>query len=330
MNWQTDYMGIPLKNPLLAGASPLVDDLHKVRELAAAGIGGIVMHSLFEEQINRDESSLVTYLEEGSESFAEARTYFPDPGDFVLGVEEYLQQIRLIKKTVDVPVFASLNATRLGFWIDQARRMQDAGADGLELNLYFLAVNGDESAADIERRTVEVVEAVCAELTIPVAVKLSPFFTSPAHLAKRLIGVGAKGLVLFNRFYQPDLNIEDLEIEPRLVLSDSSELLLRLRWLAILRGQIQGHLACSGGVHTATDLIKAIMAGAQVVQMTSALLKRGPSCVTTILTDVRRWMEDHDYDSFEMMRGCLSLENCPDPAAYERANYVRILQSWRV
>jgi dihydroorotate dehydrogenase (fumarate) len=267
-------------------------------------------------------------MEGHSESFAEAMSYFPKPDNYRLGPDQYLDQIRRVKRAVKVPVIASLNGTTLGGWLDHARLIEEAGADALELNVYQLATDPSENGQMLEDRTVEMVLAVKGNVKIPVAVKLSPFYTSLAHIARRMAKAGADGLVLFNRFYQPDIDIEELQVERTLQLSTSAELNLRLRWLAILSGRMRTSLAVSGGVHTAADAIKAIMTGASAVQVVSALLEKGPAYLRTLRNEVAQWLEKHEYESLEKMRGSMSLASCPDPSAYERANYMKILNSW--
>jgi dihydroorotate dehydrogenase (fumarate) len=329
MDLSTPWLGLRLKSPLIVGASPMVDDLGTVRRLEDAGAAAIVLHSLFEEQIVREQLATFRDIETHGESSAEAASYFPATDDMRLGPEEYLDLIERVKLAVSVPVVASLNGTTEGGWLHYARLMEEAGADALELNVYALATDPWESAEAIERRTLAMVRAVREAVGVPVAVKLSPFYTSLAHFARQLDQEGADGLVLFNRFYQPDLDVESLDVQRTLRLSDPTELPLRLRWLAILSGHVSASLLATGGVHTALDAIKAIMAGAHAVQMVSALLKRGPDYLRLVRDDMARWMADHGYESVQSMCGTLSLARCPDPAAYERANYIQILQSWR-
>ncbi len=329
MNLSTSYLGLALPHPLMPGASPMVDNLDTVKRLEEAGAAAIVMHSLFEEQIVQDQLATFHFTERHAESFAEALSYFPRPGEFALGPEQYLAQVARIKAAVSIPVLASLNGTTPGGWVEYARRIQDAGADGLELNVYYLATDPQEPGEAVERRTLSILRAVKGAVTIPVAVKLSPFFSSLAHFAAELDAAGADGLVLFNRFYQPDIDVENLDVVPRVELSTSSELLLRLRWLAVLSCQVRANLAITGGVHTAADAIKAIMAGASAVQMVSGLLHGGPGHLKTILDGLRRWMEEHEYDSIEQMRGSMNLARSPNPAVLERANYIKVLQGWR-
>ncbi len=330
MNLATTYMGFKLRHPLIPGAGPLCDNLDSVRRLEDAGAPMIIMPSLFEEQIVHEEMAIARSIERPKESYAEALTYFPEPEDFELGPEQYLEQVRRIKAAVAVPVIASLNGVTAGGWLRYARLIQQAGADGLELNLYDVAADPNEPGEKVERRLLDVIWSVKEAVSIPVAVKLSPFFSSLAHFINRIESSGVDGLVLFNRFYQPDLDIENLEVQRKLNLSDSSELLMRLRWVAILYGKVRAPLAVTGGVHTAVDAVKSVMAGASVCQMTSALLWRGPTYLRTVRDDLKRWLEEHEYESLHQMQGSLSLQRCPDPGAYERANYTKILQTWNL
>jgi dihydroorotate dehydrogenase (fumarate) len=329
MDLSTTYLGFKLPNPLMPGASPLVDDLDTVKRLEDAGAAAIVMHSLFEEQITREQLGHLHAVEMHEDSFAEALSYFPQPQEYRLGPEAYLEQIRKIKAMVKVPVIASLNGTSPAGWLDYAKLIEQAGADALELNVYYLATQAWETSESVERRTLEAVRVVKGAVKIPVAVKLSPFYSALANLAKQLDEAGADALVLFNRFYQPDIDVEELEVVPSLQLSDSSELLLRLRWLAILSGHVKGSLACSGGVHSPLDAIKAVMAGAHAVQLVSALLKREPAYLQTVRTGMEHWMEEHEYSSLSQMHASMSHQKSPNPQALERANYMRILQGWR-
>ena len=328
MNLETTYLGLALPHPFISGASPLVDEIDTVRRLEDAGVAAIVMNSLFEEQITHEQMSTFFATELHGESSPEARSYFPDSSPLGRGPHNYLEHLRRVKQAVAVPVIGSLNGSTPGGWLEYARLMQEAGADALELNVYALATDPWRSAADIEGDTVEMVRAVRDALQIPLAVKLSPFYTSLAHFAQRLVDAGADGLVLFNRFYQPDIDIEKLVVERSLHLSDASELPLRLRWLAILSGQIQTSYAVTGGVHKARDAVKALMTGAHAVQLVSELLKNGPGRLRTMREELSHWMEEHEYESVAQMRGSMNLETCPDPAAYERANYMLILRSW--
>jgi len=313
----------------MPGASPMVDDLDMVRRLEDAGAAAIVMHSLFEEQIEMEQGRTLYDIESHVNTFAEASSFFPRPAEFRLGPQTYLEQVRRIKEAVKVPVIASLNGITASGWLDYAKLIEQAGADALELNVYYVATNPHEDGAAVERRTIDIVRAVKQAIRIPIAVKLSPFFSSLSHFAAGLESAGADALVLFNRFYQPDIDIEALEVRNELHLSDSSELLLRLRWLAILSAQRKLDLSVSGGVHTATDAVKAVMAGARSVQVVSALLKNGPRHLDTLRTGLSRILDQRGYASLSEMRGCMNLARCPDPAAFERGNYMRILQSWR-
>jgi dihydroorotate dehydrogenase (fumarate) len=327
MNLATSYMGFELPHPLVPGAGPFVDSLDTVRRLEDAGAPMIVMHSLFEEQVTGEEIMISRSIETPKESYAEALSYFPEPDDFALGPEDYLEQIRKIKAAVAVPVFGSLNGTTEGGWLRYARLIEQAGADGLELNLYELALDLGETGAEVERRGLEVVQAVKNSVKIPVAVKLSPFYSSIANFARRLDKSGADALVLFNRFYQPDIDVEKQELL-RVNLSGPTELLLRVRWIGALSGRIRASLAATGGVHTATDVVKAVMAGAHATQMVSALLQNGPAYLQEVRDDLARWLEEHEFESLRQMQGSMNLLRCGDPGAYQRANYIRLLQSW--
>ncbi|MCC7011224.1 MAG: dihydroorotate dehydrogenase-like protein [Planctomycetes bacterium] len=329
MDLSTNYLGLRLAHPLVAGASPLVDDLVLAQRVADAGASAIVMHSLFEEQILGEALAREHFHESHAHSHSEASTYLPRPDQFRLGPDEYLEQIRRIRRRVSVPVIASLNGTTEGSWLAYAKSMEQAGAAAIELNLYELVTEVDVSCEAVERRMLDVVGAVRASVKIPIAVKLSPFYTALPSFASKLVRSGADGLVLFNRFYQADIDVEHLEVVRSLRLSERTELLLRLRWLAILSGRVPTTLAVSGGVHEALDAVKAIMAGASCVQLVSVLLKHGPERLTVILKELREWLEQHEYDSVEQMCGSMNLERCPDPRAFERANYVHVLQSWR-
>jgi dihydroorotate dehydrogenase (fumarate) len=330
MKLTTNYLGLTLRNPLVVGASPYCDNLDAACGLEAAGAGAIVMRSLFEEQIDYEQRALSYLLETPSESFAEARSFFPGFSEYQLTPDHYLKQLGHLKSTLKIPVIASLNGYRPGGWTDYAKRLEQAGADAVELNLYQLVTDPYASGDKIEADMLQTVRDVTSSIRIPVAVKISAFHTAPAHFALELERAGAKGVVLFNRFYQPDFNLEDLEVQPHLKLSDSTELLLRLRWLAVMSPNVKGSLACTGGVHTTSDVIKALLAGAHTVQLVSVLLKQGPRVLTLLLEGLHRWMDEHEYKNLDELRGALNLKRCPDPAAHERANYIRILQSWRV
>lgn len=330
MDLQTTYLGLKLRNPLLAGASPLCDDLDVVRRLEDAGVGGLIMHSLFEEQITQQQVAEFAHTENPADMFAEATSFFPRLEEYHLGPDRYFAQIEKIKSAVSLPLIASLNGTTPGGWVENARHIEAAGADALELNVYYLPTSIHESGAHVEQRTLDILKMVVDCVKIPVAVKLSPFFSAPANFAHRLDKNGASGLVLFNRFYQPDIDIEELNAQPRLELSTPAELRLRLRWAAILCGHVSADISISGGVHSVNDVIKSIMTGAATVQMVSALLRRGPEIVRDILFDLSAWLEEKEYTSLAQMRGSMSLQKCPDPSAFERANYLRTLQLWKV
>jgi dihydroorotate dehydrogenase (fumarate) len=330
MDLSTTYLGLKLPNPLLPGASPLVDDLDTVRRLEDAGAAAITMHSLFEEQIAREQVATFIHTESHGQSFAEALTYFPSPDSFRLGPDEYLDHLRKVKQAVAVPVIGSINGYTMGGWLEYAKLIEQAGADALELNVFMLGSNPAEPGAAIELRTVQMVQAVRKAVRIPVAVKLSPYYTSLAHFAAKLDEAGADGLVLFNRFYQPDIDVEELQVRRQVHLSSSAELPLRLTWLALLSPKLKAALACSGGVHTVTDVVQSVMAGAHAVQLVSCLLKRGPSYLGTLRQELAQWLEEHEYHSLRQAQGSMNLEACPDPMVYTRANYMLVLQSWRV
>ena len=329
MDLSTNYLGLKLTSPLMPGASPLVDEIDTVRRLEDAGASAIVMHSLFEEQIAREQVANFVHTESHGQSFAEALTYFPSPESFHLGPEDYLDHLRKVKQAVSVPVIGSLNGYTMGGWLEYAKLIEEAGADALELNVFVLGSNPAESGAQMELRTVQMVQAVRKAVRIPVAVKLSPFYTSLAHFAGKLDEAGADGLVLFNRFYQPDIDVEELQVRRQVHLSSSAELPMRLTWLAMLSPKVKASLAASGGVHTVLDVVQSIMAGAHAVQVVSALLKRGPSYLATLRQELAQWLEEHEYHSLHQAQGSMNLEACPDPMVYTRANYMLVLQSWR-
>lgn len=330
---RTDYMGLSLKNPLVCSSSPMMESIDNLLRMQEAGAAAVVLHSLFEEQITLESYDLDHHLFAGTNSFAEAVSYFPEMADFGLGPERYLAHITQAKTTVAIPVIASLNCISSGSWIEWATRIEQAGADALELNTYFLATDKAVSGAEIEDMYVQLMADIKARVRIPVAMKLSPFFSSIPHLATRLTEAGADALVLFNRFYQPDFDVEALEVTPSLRLSDPSELLMRLHWIAILHGRVDADLAVTGGVHSAIDVLKTMMAGAKVAMMTSALVRRGIDHLATVESDLREWMVEHDYESIEMMQGSMSHRSVAEPAAFERANYMKVLRSgalnWR-
>jgi dihydroorotate dehydrogenase (fumarate) len=330
MNLATNYLGLRLKNPLVIGASPFCDSVKSARLLQDSGAAAVVMRSLFQEQIEAEIRALAHHVESPAESYAEATSYFPNFSEYQLAPHQYLLQIEALKKALSIPVIASLNGARLGGWIDYAQSFESAGADAIELNVYQLVSRGGMSASEVEADLLDMVRRVVASVRIPVAVKLSPFHTSPVNFAQALEQAGAAGIVLFNRFYQPDIDLDEMEVVPQLQLSETSELLLRLRWLAIISPQVQFSLAATGGVHGSEDAIKALMTGADVVQLVSVLLRNGPRFLSILLDGVRAWMGGHGYESVDELRGAMDLRRCPDPSSFERANYIRILQTWRV
>lgn len=328
MKLDTTYLGLRLAHPLMAGASPLADTLDGVRRLEDAGASAIVLRSLFEEQVRAEEMAAHRHLDGNAESWAEATTLFPSTDVFALRVDAYLEHLRRVREAVSVPVIASLNGTHAGPWVDYGRLAREAGASALELNLYTLPTDPSAGAAEVERGERELVSAVCAAAGVPVAVKLSPFYSSlPAFLAD-VEAAGAKGAILFNRFYQADIDVDALELARELHLSTRGELLLRLRWLAIASPRTGLSLGCSGGVHMTEDVVKAVMSGAHVVQVVSALLEHGPKHLADLLAGFNQWGDEHGYESVDELRGCMNLARCPDPAAYERANYIHLLQGW--
>ena len=329
MDLSTRYLGFDLPHPFMPGASPMVDDMDTVKQLEDAGAAAICMNSLFEEQIVHEEVAASRLTEDPANSFAEALSYFPEPDSLSYGPDEYLNKVRRVVEAVNVPVIGSLNGTTKGRWLEYARLIEETGADALELNVYHLATDPNESGAELEQRFVEIITEVKQQISIPVAVKLSAYYTSLASFGKHLEDAGADGLVLFNRFYQADIDVEELEVQRTLVLSTSSALLLRLRWLAILTGQLNCSFAVSGGVHGEIDAVKAIMTGADAVQMVSALLRHGPDYLRIVRRELAQWLIDHDYDSLAQAKGSMNLSRSPDPGAYERANYMDILKSWK-
>ncbi len=326
---ETKYLGLDLRSPFLVGASPLTENLDALLELEAAGAGAIVMHSLFEEQLTRETAAATALYEASMDTFAEAASFFPASGDYALGPEEYLEKIARLKSRLRIPVIASLNGCTTGGWTTHAELIQQAGADALELNIYEIITDAETSADEVETRLLDIVIAVRERLTIPLCVKIAPFYTALPSLVRRLSLCGASGVTLFNRFYQPDLDIENLSAMPQLYLSNSSELLLRLRWLAILFGRFPLSLVLGGGVHKVSDAVKGLMAGADAIQVVSLILREGVSAFAALVSGCREWMARHEYEDVSRMRGALSHRNSPDAAAFERANYLRTLQLWK-
>lgn len=324
----TRYMGLLLKNPLVASASPLTGQLDRLKRLEEAGIAAVVLRSLFEEQITLESYDLDRYLTHGTESYAEALTYFPEVSDYHLGPGAHLELIKQAKASMKIPVIGSLNGVSSGGWLRYAKLIEEAGADAIELNIYYVPTAIELSAADVEQMYVDVVRDVRARVKIPVAVKLSGFFSAFVHMARRLDEAGANALVLFNRFYQPDYDLENLEVVPNLVLSNPHELRLRLLWTAILYGRIRADLAITGGVHSSEDVLKAMMSGARVAMMTSALLANSYEHIQTILEGLLSWIESHEYESIQQMQGSMSQISVAEPAAFQRANYMKVLSSY--
>ena len=326
----TNYLGLRLENPVVVSPSPLCQELDNIRRMEDAGAGAIVLHSLFEEQIEIETRALEDAMSSEAGGYAESPSFFPEQPAYNLGPEAYLEHIRKAKAAVRTPVIASLNGATRGGWTRFAKHMEEAGADALELNIYYLPTDPALTGECVEKRYTELVARVKASIRIPVAVKLSPYFSAMVHMAKKLDAAGVDGLVLFNRFYQPDFDLRLLDIIPNLILSNSNELLLRLHWVAILSDHVRASLAITGGVHTAEDVLKAMMAGGRVAMMTSALLKRGIGHIAYVLADLLNWMEEHEYVSVRQMQGSMSQASVEDPGAYERTNYMRVLGSYSV
>jgi dihydroorotate dehydrogenase (fumarate) len=324
----TTYLGLNLKNPLVASASPLSKKLESVKKLEDAGIGAVVMYSLFEEQISHESQALDYFLSRGTESFAEAISYFPELDNYNIGPEEYLELIAKIKGSVNIPVIGSLNGISSGGWVNYAKKIEQAGADALELNIYYIPTDIKIDSKELEDAQVELVADIKKQISIPLSVKLGPYYSALPNFANRLVAAGANGLVLFNRFYQPDIDTETLEVVPSLNLSTSDELRLPLRWIAILYGSLKADLALTTGVHNEKDVLKAMMAGANIVEIASELIAHGPKRVTEILQGLETWMVEYEYRSIQQMRGSMSHKAVAEPAAFERANYMKALQSF--
>lgn len=329
MDISTTYLGLPLRSPLVVGAcGPLSEDISHLRRMEDAGAGAVVLHSLFEEQLKKDQFEIEYYLNQGTESYAEALTYAPHQPLFRVTAEAYLEHIRAAKKMVDIPIIGSINGSTPGGWTTAAQQIEQAGADALELNIYSVPTDHAQPASEIEQTYIEIVRQVTYTVNIPVAVKLSPYFTNVSYFAHQLSKTGVDGLVLFNRFYQPDIDLETLEVSPHLLLSTPQDLRLPLRWTAILYNTLPLDLAASGGIHTAPDAIKLLMAGASVTMMVSALLRHGIDHIATVEKDMRSWLESHEYESIEQLQGSMSQTKCPDPTAFERAQYLKSLQTY--
>jgi dihydroorotate dehydrogenase (fumarate) len=330
MDLSTTYLGLNLRSPLVASASPLWDSVENIQRAEEAGAGAVVLFSLFEEQIRRERESMHYYMQYGTDSHAEATTYFPEPEEYHAGPQQYLDLISRAKQATRIPIIASLNGTSIGGWTRFARRMEDAGADALELNVYYIPTAADMTAEEVERTYLDILTTVKGAVKIPVAIKLSPFFSNMAHITKRLDDAGADALVLFNRFYQPDIDLETLEVVPHVLLSTPQDLRLPLTWIGILFGKLRADLAATSGVHTGEDAVKLILAGATVTMMTSALLKHGVGHTRTVEQGLREWMTAHEYESVQQMRGSVSQMHAEDPSAFERAQYMRALTTYHV
>lgn len=330
MDLSTKYMGLKLKNPIVPSASPLSKTVDMVKRVEDAGASAIVVYSLFEEQITHEAGELDHYMSYGTESFAEALSYFPNASEFNFGPEEYLRHINNLKAAVSIPVIGSLNGVSAGGWLKYAKQIEEAGADALELNVYYIPTNIEKDGAVIEEIYLRDLNKIKKNLKIPVAMKLSPYFSSMSNMAKKLDDAGADGLVLFNRFYQPDLDLVDLEVVPNLELSSSFEMRLPLRWIAILHGRIKASLAATTGIHTHEDVIKMLMAGADITCLCSEILANGVGRITEILKDLEKWMEEREYESVEQMKGSMSQKSVADPAAFERANYMKALNNYKL
>ncbi|MGD1807044.1 dihydroorotate dehydrogenase-like protein [Dapis sp. BLCC M126] len=328
MDITTNYLGLQLRSPIVVGAAaPLTEDLDNLKRMEDAGAAAVVLHSLFEEQLRQEKLELHHHLEYGTESFAEALTYFPEPEIFHVDTSEYLNHISEAKKMVNIPIIASLNGSTIGGWTNYAKELETAGADALELNIYNIPTNMDMTGEQVEQNYINILQAVKSQVNIPVAVKLSPFFSNMANMSKKLVEAGANGLVLFNRFYQPDINIEELEVVTNVLLSTPQAMRLPMRWIAILYGRLEVDFAATSGVQKGQDVIKMIMAGANVTQVVGALLRHGINQIKVIETDMIKWMEENEYESIAQMRGSMSQINCPDQSAFERAQYMKAIQS---
>lgn len=325
MDLSTNYLGLKLRTPLVPAASPLSEEIDNIKRMEDAGAAAVVLYSLFEEQLRRDRVELVEALEHGTFSTPEALTYFPEPEEFHLGPEEYLKHISRAKAAVNIPIIASLNGSSPGGWTHYAKAIQLAGADALELNIYYIPTDMDLSSAEVEQTYADILKAVKRAVSIPVAVKLSPFFTNFAYKARRLQQAGADGLVLFNRFYQPDIDLESLEVKPSILLSTPMAMRVPLRWLALLFGRLPLSLAATSGIHRASDVLKMLMAGADVTMLCSTLIRHGVGQISVIERDLLAWMEEHEYSSVTQLKGSLSQKNCPEPSAFERAQYMRAI-----
>lgn len=329
MDLTTNYLGITLKSPLVVGScAPLTEEIDNIKRMEDAGAAAVVLHSFFEEQLRQEQLELHHHLTHGTESYPEALTYFPEPEIFHVGSDEYLEHIRKAKKMVDMPIIASINGSTLGGWLDYSKQIEQAGADALELNIYYVPTDLDIPGGEIEQNYLDILKAVKSEINIPIAIKISPYFSNMANMAKRFAEAGVDGLVLFNRFYQPDIDLNNLEVYPNVLLSTPQAMRLPMRWIAILYGKIDADLAATSGIHHSTDVIKMVMAGAKITQVVSALLRHGIHYLGTLEEGIRNWMEENEYTSIRQMQGSFSQLHCPDPTAFERAQYMKALQTY--
>jgi dihydroorotate dehydrogenase (fumarate) len=328
MDLTTKYLGLKLRSPLVVSASPMSEDIDNIKRMEDAGAAAVVLYSLFEEQLRQDRLELHQNLQQGTESFAESLTYFPEPDDFRLGPEEYLKHIAAAKKAARIPIIASLNGSSEGGWTDYAKKIQQAGADALELNIYYIPTDMNLTGTEVEMTYLDILKAVKANVTIPVAVKLSPFFSNFANMAKRLDQAGANGLVLFNRFYQPDIELESLEVKPNILLSTPMAMRVPLRWIALLHNRVRASLAATSGIHRASDVLKMLMAGADVTMLCSTIIRHGIPQIAIIERDLESWLTEHEYESVSQLKGSLSQEKCAEPAAFERAQYMKALTGY--
>jgi dihydroorotate dehydrogenase (fumarate) len=328
MDLTTKYLGLKLRSPLVVAASPMSEDIDNIKRMEDAGAAAVVLYSLFEEQLHQDRLDLDSNLNRGTESYAEALSYFPEPDDFRLGPEEYLKHIAAAKKATRIPIIASLNGSTEGGWTDYARKIQHAGADAIELNIYYIPTDLNLTGTEVEMNYLDILKAVKATVTIPVAVKLSPFFSNFANMARRLDQAGANGLVLFNRFYQPDIELESLEVKPNILLSTPMAMRLPLRWIALLYSRVSASLAGTSGIHRASDVLKMLMAGADVTMLCSTIIRHGIPQIAIIERDLTTWLAEHEYESISQLKGSLSQAKCPEPAAFERAQYMKALTSY--
>jgi len=328
MDLTTKYLGLNLRSPLVVSASPMSEDIDNVKRMEDAGAAAVVLYSLFEEQLRQDRLELNQNLQQGTDSFAEALTYFPEPDDFRLGPEEYLKHVADAKKATRIPIIASLNGSSEGGWTEYAKKIQQAGADAIELNIYYIPTDMDLTGTEVEMTYLDILKSVKANVSIPVAVKLSPFFSNFANMAKRLDQAGANGLVLFNRFYQPDIELETLEVKPNILLSTPMAMRLPLRWIALLHDRVKASLAATSGIHRASDVLKMLMAGADVTMLCSTIIRHGIPQIAIIERDLTAWLNEHEYESVSQLKGSLSQVKCAEPAAFERAQYMKALTGY--